>query len=82
MLALFLGRSKAQIEDGANGLAGEAPCLESFQIVTDWDALGFDPHAVHGALASDGGYVAVGSGMEGEDAPHDSFIIKTKGGCT
>lgn len=51
----------------------------------DWDALGVDPHAVHGTVASDGGYVAVGSGLEGEEgeggAP-DSFIVKTKGGCS
>ena len=84
VLALFLGRTQA-IEDGTNGLAGEAPCLESFQVVFDWDALGFDPHAVHGTVASDGGYVAVGSGLEGEEGnlgPADSFIVKTKGGCS
>ena len=36
-------------------------------------------------MASDGGYVAVGSGLEGEEGnlgPADSFIVKTKGGCS
>jgi len=53
--------------------------------VFDWDALGVDPHAVHGTVASDGGYVAVGSGLEGEEGDNgtpDSFIVKTKGGCS
>jgi len=53
--------------------------------VFDWDALGVDPHATHGALASDGGYVAVGGGGEGEEGDNgtpDSFIVKTKGDCS
>ena len=39
------------IEDGPNGLAGEAPCLENYIGVYDWDVLGNDPHAVHGMQA-------------------------------
>ena len=44
--------------------------------------MGWDPHAVHGIQAADGGYVAVGMALEAEESEmHDSFIVKTKGNC-
>ena len=78
VIALLLGTAKA-VEDGSNGLAGEAPCLQDYQVVFDWDVLGFDPHAVHGMLAADGGHVAVGKSLQsdGDESSSYSFIIKT-----
>jgi hypothetical protein len=82
MLALFLGKSKA-VTDHSNGLGGEAPCLQSYSGVWESEEVGWDPHAVHGIQAADGGYVAVGMALEEEEGSesHDSFVVKTKGDC-
>lgn len=48
-------------------------------MVYDWEALGEDPHAVHGTSASDGGYVAVGNSVEEDGAK--AFIVKSKADC-
>jgi hypothetical protein len=77
----LIGLSSA-IEEGSNGLAGEAPCLEHYTVVYDWDEIGYDPHGVHGIQTQDGGFVAVGSGHVGSDTGmFNAFVIKTKGDC-
>ena len=81
-LSLFLGKSQA-VTDHANGMGGDAPCLEYYQAIWEGEALGYDPHAVMGLQASAGGYIAVGAGLESEEAETAlSFVLKTKGDCT
>ena len=47
------------------------------------DAIGQDPHAVHGLQAADSGIVAVGISLQAEESIFsDGFIVKTKGTCT
>ena len=51
--------------------------------VWESDAVGWDPHAVHGIQVADEGYVAVGMALEEEESSEslDSFVVKTKGSC-
>jgi hypothetical protein len=79
VMALFMTKSsKAAEGDQENGLAGNAPCLDSYVGVWENTSLGYDPHAVHGILAKDGGNIAVGMSNESESSSSkDGFIIKT-----
>ena len=45
ILALLLNLSKAEITDYANGLGGNAPCVESYVGVWESTSVGYDPHA-------------------------------------
>lgn len=50
------------VVNSPNGLGGPAPCLENYISVQETIDTGADPHAVHGIQATDGAFVAVGSG--------------------
>ena len=83
VIALLLSESKAAVEDHDNGHGGNAPCLESYTGIWENADLGYDPHAVHGIQANDGGFIAVGMSNESEtDTSKNGFILKTQGSCT
>ena len=48
VIALLLNLSQAAITDHANGLAGNAPCVDKYVTVWENKDVGYDPHAVHG----------------------------------
>lgn len=50
------------VVNSPSGLGGPAPCLENYISVQETIDTGADPHAVHGIQATDGAFVAVGSG--------------------
>lgn len=84
--SLLMNTSSAAITDHADGLGGNAPCIESYAVVTAADAVGGDPHLCHGVYADDGGVVAVGSSLnKGEGfGSGDGFrglIVRTNAGC-
>jgi len=82
-LASIQNGVRGTVVDGADGIAGPAPCVESYLGVWASDATGLDPHPVHGLQAQDGGFVAVGFSVEKETSPEkDGFLVKTKGTCT
>lgn len=66
VMALLLNLSKAAVTDYANGLGGNAPCVESFVGVWESADVGYDPHATQGIQANDGSFVAAGGGMQTE----------------
>ena len=59
VMALLLNLSKAAVTDYANGLGGNAPCVESFVGVWESADVGYDPHATQGIQANDGSFAAV-----------------------
>lgn len=64
-------------------MGGKAPCLDSYVGVWETADVGFDPHAVHGIEAKDGGIISVGMALEKEGSTSlDGFVIKTQGSCT
>ena len=82
-LASIQNGVRGTVVDGPDGIAGPAPCVESYLGVWASDATGLDPHPVHGLHAKDGGFVAVGFSVEKETSPEkDGFLVKTKGTCT
>ena len=66
-VATLLLNSASAVTDHPDGLGGDAPCLESYLGMFNWNDVGGDPHAVHGLLANDKSYVAVGAGYENAD---------------
>ena len=85
VVSLLLNSASA-VTDHADGLGGDAPCIESFLGVFEdqWGSVGGDPHAVHGIFANDKSIVSVGGGFENSDntGGRMGFIIRTNAGCT
>ena len=78
VMALFLNQSKAAITDDKNGLGGGAPCVESFVGMWESKDYGYDPHAVHGIQANDGGFVTAGMSLVTETGKElQGFVAKT-----
>jgi hypothetical protein len=50
----------ADVTDSDSGLGGNAPCIENYIGIWASEDIGYDPHAVHGLEANDGGFVGVG----------------------
>ena len=82
-VATLLLNSASAITDHPDGLGGNAPCLEQFNIVSEGEAVGGDPHLTHGLIANDKSNVGVGSALRdlepsGFDAPpYRGLIIRT-----
>ena len=69
------------VTDHDNGMGGNAPCMDTYIAAWGDNNIGMDPHAVHGMVANDGGFVAVGEGIF-NDAFNKGFVIKSKGSST
>ena len=82
-VATLLLNSASAITDHPDGLGGNAPCLEQFNIVSEGEAVGGDPHLTHGLIANDKSNVGVGSALRDLEPsgfgaqPYRGLIIRT-----
>ena len=76
-VALLLSSSSAQVIDGPRGLAGPAPCIESYTGVWSSANTVDDFHAVHGLQTKkDKALVTVGNGKNFTPNGKDGVVVK------